>query len=540
MNISQMIRSVMGELHLSDAKSLELKAGQVVRGVVLQMLSEQDALVNIGGVPVRARLEASLSQGQATLLQVQPETASGQVILKPLASSGVQIAERSLPELLKGFDLTDTSLNRKAVQELHQGQVPLSKEAIKAYTEVLARIPADAEEGQWREAAILALKRGLPVTTESVGALHRLLFGRPLNQGLQDMRGMLLQAMSAEGGEAGLSPASHGLLERLRQALEALPGLPRPLAAAAGAGTAADGAVLSGRSGEAAAASAPAPGAAAGPEVPLAGGAARQPLGEAGREAASQALPPQAPAAEPEHAPWVARLLKALGVEHEQQLVRPLGAGGLESPPAYSGGSSGGENTSAADTLKGMLLSLSAAEDVPSAIREGARQLVLQITGQQLLLTADQSSMFTHMTLVLPLLNQEGGQTAAIHVQSRKGSRGELDAANCHLVFDLNMKTLGSTLVDVQVTDKIVGLRVHNDFPVLGELLEEHREQIKAGLEEIGYQLLSLKALPYPELSLKGVQNPDQGSTPGDVPASPLGAAGRYYTKPYKGMDVRI
>jgi hypothetical protein len=599
MNISQLMRSVMGDLQVSDTKSLELKVGQVVRGIVLKMLSDQDALVNIGGVQVRAHLEAPLQQGQATLLQVQPESVTGQVVLKPLEASGVQIAERSLPELLKGFDLKDTASNRRALHELHQAQVPLTKENVKAYAGITARIPEGVDEGQWREAAMLAVKRGLPVSQESVGSLHRALFGKPVDQSLQNMGELLARAMSAEGGEEVLSPATRALMGQVRQAVEALAAMPKQLAAeappqqaqaagqgqqAAAGGDSGASAARGGAAGEAAArqaqagtaaqqtsgSAAAAGGKAADAGVGAAGGQAQPQRGEAagaaggtgaaGARSAEGAAPQAqggagaAPADAQEPAPWVGRLLKALGVQHEQQLApRPQDRGGSDLPPhARAAGDNAppapnpaapqgadAEPAKTVDTLKSLLLQLSTADDAPPAVRESAQQLVQQVTGQQLLLTPDRASMFTHMTLMLPLINQNGSQTAAIHIQSRRGSKGELDSTNCHLVFDLNMKTLGNTLVDVQVIDRIVALRVHNDFPEIGELLEEHREDIKAGLEKIGYQFLSLKVMPYPEPVALSAGNAD-GAAGADAASAASRAANLYHSKPYKGVDFRV
>lgn len=613
MNISQLIRSVIGDLQVSDAKSLELKVGQVVRGMVLQMLSEQDALVNIGGVQVRARLETPLAQGQATLLQVQPESVSGQVVLKPLDSSGVQIAERSLPDLLKGFELKDNPSNRRAIGDLHQAQVPLTKETAKAYTGAVSMAPEGADEGQWREAAMLAVKRGLPVTQESVTSLHRTLFGKPLDQALEAFDRLLGQALSAQSGAGeGQHPgaATRALMGQIRETIGNLAGMARQLAggeaaqpearagaalpgnapaegearvglpgaSAAGSGGAAAAADPEGAAGRKAAlpgagtAGAGNDGAAAGGEAAAAG--KRAGAGAAAGSGKDVAAPPSgqrgdgagaaassAAQGQEEPAQWIGRLLKALGVEHEQQLAPrherassggpsdlPLharAAGGDAQPPASSTpqaqAAAEQPQTQTADTLKGMLLSLSAADDAPAAIREGAQQLVQQVTGQQLLLTPDRAAMFSHMTLMLPLVNSQGSQTAAVHIQSRKGARGELDSSNCHLIFDLNMKTLGNTLIDVQVTDRIVGLRVHNDFPEVAELLEEHRDDIREGLEKVGYQFLSLKVLPYPEPAAAAASSGSSSDSPGSRDGGAAArAASLYNTKPYKGVDLRV
>ena len=124
MNISGLIRSLVGDLTASESKVLELKVGQIVKGVVLQLLSDQEALINIGGVQVRAKLETPLKQGDVTMLQVQPESSGGQILLKPLTASDVQIADDSLSELLKAFTIKDTAGNRQMVQQMQQEGVP--------------------------------------------------------------------------------------------------------------------------------------------------------------------------------------------------------------------------------------------------------------------------------------------------------------------------------------------------------------------------------------------------------------------------------
>lgn len=621
MNIGQMLRSIVGDLQVADAKALELKVGQVVRGVILQMMSDQDAMVNINGVQVRAKLEIPMAQGQTTLLQVQPESVSGQVVLKPLDSSGVQIAEKSLPELLSQFEIKDTPSNRRALQELHHSETPLTKDTAKAYTDVLSERPEGVEEGQWKEAALLAVKRGLPVTQESVGSLRQTMFGRPMDQALQALGNQVSELLNREGTALSLSPSSRNLLGQIRQVLDTLPQMPvledeqggeTSASALTGAGSARakpEGAGRTAAEGSRTGASAgtiaeqdgqpqaprtaegawrpggrpggdePAPaaprGAVAGGAdaagagaraLPPAGGDAAVPPASRGSSAANGAAaakpsPPQAPdaggaAAGDAHAPeeptpWVGRLLKALGVEHEQQLARALDRDGLlpsrntaadgsaMSAPNAAPQPADAEAAKTADTLKGLLLQLSAADDAPSALKEGAQQLVQHITGQQLLLTQDRTSMFSHMTLMLPLMNSSGDQTAAVHIQSRRGAKGELDASNCRLLFDLNMQSLGNTLVDVQVTDRIVGLRVHNDFPVIGELLEAHRDEIKAGLESVGYQFLSMKVLPYPDLNAAAATLSRQGESTSSA-LTATRAANLYHTKPYKGVDVRV
>jgi hypothetical protein len=179
------------------------------------------------------------------------------------------------------------------------------------------------------------------------------------------------------------------------------------------------------------------------------------------------------------------------------------------------------------------LLQLHALADTPPAVKDSAQQLLQQITGQQLLLSPDRTSMFSHITMMIPMYNDSRQQTAAVHIQSRKGSRGEIDATNCRLVFDLQMKSIGDTLVDVQVYNKIVSLHVHNDHDFVANLLDGSRDEIAASLHNVGYQFLSLKCTPFPEQT-------------GELSAAASGDIGRnadttrYVSKPYKGVDIRV
>ncbi|GAF09665.1 hypothetical protein JCM16418_3819 [Paenibacillus pini JCM 16418] len=180
------------------------------------------------------------------------------------------------------------------------------------------------------------------------------------------------------------------------------------------------------------------------------------------------------------------------------------------------------------DTLKGVLLQLVRRDDVPPVLREAAQQLIQSLTGQQLLLNTDRTAPFAQVTMFIPLNGPDGQETASVQIQSRRGKKGELDASNCHLWFDLQMKHLGQTLIDVQVVDQIVSLKVHNDNDWAAPLLEERRDEISSAMESLGYHLLTLKAGPLPVLAAK---NADGITSPN---------ASDFVPQTYKGVDMRI
>ncbi|MEC0240551.1 hypothetical protein P4H66_11870 [Paenibacillus dokdonensis] len=186
-------------------------------------------------------------------------------------------------------------------------------------------------------------------------------------------------------------------------------------------------------------------------------------------------------------------------------------------------------HTSPQDTLKGILLQLVNHDEAPQALKDAAQQLISHLTGQQLLLNTDRTTPFAQVTLFLPLNGPDGQETASVQIQSRRGPKGELDAANCRLWFDLQMKHLGQTLVDVQVVDRIVSLKVHNDHDWAGELLMNHREEISGAMESLGYQLLTLKAEPIPDKAADSKQGPAGAASVND-----------YVPRSYKGVDFKV
>lgn len=655
MNIQQVMRGFIGDFQTGEAKMLELKAGQVVKGTVVQLLDGQEAIVTINGMQVRAKLETPLAQGQSTMLQVQPESPDGQMVLKPLQSSSIPIETGSLADLIKGYGMKDSLGNRQLIQQMHQEGVLLSKENVQGFLRTLAGAPANIISTEWIQSAILADKRGLPLTTATVSALHQVVFGTPMHQALNQLNEQL--TMDLKSGTS-ISPTLKASLAQLQdtikqiqtissnysnqlisdqaeQTREANPIEPSkanqstdkqtvkqanvnfnanssiapPLNNSVVSSVSLENAILPkevvkldtkaivqgsvqsdtgliNKGG----------GLSDTPETSvniLQNSAASKILMNTANNLQANAavntqsidtvLPQGTPVSNTQGTPTVLptndstllqsqdtalaaksglialpvttgenqtdminRMLKAVGFEHENQVVKLLGNLQLNSEKTYSnllfGSPQMGENmentlfkrdaNSVTDTLKSLLLQLSSANELPAALKENMQQLLQQVTGQQLFAIPDRTSMFSHITLFLPLTNANGEQTASVHVQSRRGKKGELDANNCRLLFDLHMKVLGETVVDVQVVNRIVALQVHNDHPFISEILEFNRKEIAAAVEKVGYQFLSMKSKPF------SIKEDAEGLLPKHEINNT--AARNYSSKPYKGVDVRI
>lgn len=611
-----------------DANLVELKVGQVVRGVLLKMLSEQEGMVSIAGVQVRARLETPLKPGEATLLQVQPESAGSLVVLKPLTGSETPIAERSMADLLHWLGMKNTETNRQLLQIMHQAGMPIDKETVRVMQRIAELRPEGTDAGRWLAAASVANGKQLPLTRGTVLALHAVLFGKSPGEALHALRETLSAWLRSSAGNpaAGTETARTAerllaLLDRLARATEDRLGQPPGQAArmnpdtgqarVAQAGTVPGGQGLSGtaatvqtgtpsdgreravrpdeavpqsgrEAGSAAARTAdgdrPAAMARAGgqgqaqnrvltqtmrPAEPVisqegSSGIARSAEGRetraaetSARSAAAQgaegamaatrhaaddrvqafrtnafaesAARGQAPGPRPE--PWLVTLFRDLGFEHEQRLYDRL----LQP----------GEGTEALrETVKSLIMTLQADSQLPPAVREALQQTLQAITGQQLLLAADRQAPFSVVTMTVPLFKtEEGGeQSATVQIHARRPKGGALDAANCRLLFDLNLAELGALLMDVQVVDRTVSVKVHSDHPACGPLLAGGKREAEEALADIGYRLASLYHLPYPDRDGSQQKN---GAGDG-VFSAPGGLVPAFDPKPYKGVDVRI
>ncbi|MCM3625968.1 hypothetical protein M3194_01140 [Paenibacillus glycanilyticus] len=631
MNIGQMVRGLLGESSGSgDTRKLELKPGQVVRGVVLQLLENNEATVQINGVQVRAFLELPLEPGKFAMLQVQPQSAGGLLVLKQVEN---QVGlEDALKDWLKQSGLPDLEWANNILKDLRKDGVTMNRETFAALKAAMEAMPPDADAEQWMEAAAAGLKRGLPMSGGTVGALQQVMFGRPAHELLDSLQQQLAAiADVASGDDAGAAAPRAGgssmplALPQLAARLAALlaegaglqsaaaaaePAAPQQAPVAAGAGAAAQRAEGTGAGGQAAPAAAATPASAA--------------------EPADAGLPPQgarpgAAAGGTASNNWLGQLMKWMGVDYENQLSKqlpapsppqgasqaqeqgaPMSSGNTEAsdaelpvasrsqnavetvrqqplegrmeprpnqiaqPPAQQpeqqvdqaaphdkdqrlalgdrqrdlpsqvllqhfspdGLKANAEDVkpAAQESLKSTLLAIAASSDAPPALREAAQQLVQHITGQQLLLTPERNgAVFSHLTMFVPLNGPDGNQTASVHIQTRRGRQGQLDAANCRLLFDLSMKTLGPTLVDVNVMDKIVSLTLWNDHPAISALVESSRTEINASLNQAGYQLLSLRTTPTRNDSLEG-----EGAKP-ILPPDPS----QFASTRYKGVDLR-
>jgi hypothetical protein len=687
MLIGDMMRGMMRGLvqndKLAGSKSIELLPGQVVKATVLQTFSNQEALLNIDGVKIRATLETPLKAGQVATLQVQNDSTATQIILKPLQVQA-EVAEEAVKSLLQNIAAKDTPANRMLAQQLLTSPVPVTKEAIQQIRQVMEARPANIAQDEWNQAIVVAHNKGLPMSEDSIRALHQVLFGTPLHESIEQLSRQLTD-LSSRGTN---TPQAQQKIEQLMQILQQLKALSAQITGKDSVTTDATvtnrqvanptatnvaqmssnprevtekGSTPTGpqQANQAISNQMPAAGttssrispaevniqpntmqtslnpnqsnvnsngtmnanvarnANSNPTVSARGQEliSNTPVNTNSTTGVSNTMPindlipskaqnpvngqvsntsstnivtnqttQQAPTLRtgeitgPIANNWaplttnnyvsagtysiqtnngtgerqiVQQMLQQMGVHTESGLAQAARQTDAEvavrqaqqtaqmltnqiaEQISSTTTAKASTTTNPLDSLKGTLMQLMSMTELPAAVKSTLESLTQHITGQQLLLTPDKYGSFSYVTMTIPLFDQQQeGQTAEVFIQSRKNKKGRLDPQNCRLLFDLNMQSMGQTMVDVQVVDRIVNVYIMNDHPEVQAYIEDSRDEIASSMESIGYQFLSLKVSDYPER----IQALD-GALESEVQAVKLPQPSG---QNYRGVDYRV
>lgn len=631
---SQLIQSLVQRAPASTPKPVELTPGQVFKGTVIKQYPDNMALVQIGGMQVQAKLETKLEQGQKAWLQVQPS--SDVVTLKVLdtqpAGGG---KEASLEGLIKSLGLPETKESRAIVTALMNANLPVSKETVQAFTAVAARLgTSDATV----EAFMMAVKRNLPLTPDTVSGLKAFLSEKPVSVGIQNFllqaAKFLEDATAASAANGGNTPKTEGhttladtglrqVVAMLKEKVGALPlalsnqaeiepqnTIPASSTTAQGrtqtdaqiAQSSVKASIATGgsevlvqstdrKSGEAGGfqlareqgnhpkeAATPPPvrlAQAQGESQPrqnlvppkasgqamAAGGAAssvenpqldltQQPKGtgsgsvqpaalQTTEESSLVAVNPRTPGEEASairgHADTpvqqltgkntetaagknpIQELFRQMGMTHERELMGQT----------LSGAVSDGALHKQLESVKSLLMQITQSPNhtVPSGLRDAADQLLQQVTGQQLMMLQPTNQALSQIVLQIPIRSAQGEDTAYVQIESKKKDGGQLDADNCRLFFHLELKEMGTTMIDVGIVNRIINLQIFNNAPWVDKLVQGMKEGFAQQLQEVGFQLSAVRVQDIPK------QKNNTSMT--------TGAKGAILSD-YKGVDLRI
>ncbi|MFF0825789.1 hypothetical protein ACFYU8_06820 [Brevibacillus sp. NPDC003359] len=213
----------------------------------------------------------------------------------------------------------------------------------------------------------------------------------------------------------------------------------------------------------------------------------------------------------------IAELFRHLGVTHERELMGQ----------AFSQGAIDSHSLKQMDTVKSLLLQISQApaQALPTALREAADQLLQQVTGQQLMMVQPSNHALSQIVMQIPIRQAEGDETAFVQIESKKQGSGQLDPENCRLFFHLELQSMGPTMIDVSIVNRIVNLQIFNDTPWVEALIQGSKDRFADQLQDVGYHLSAMRIQPVPA---------ERGKSTG-----PIQAKGPILAD-YKGVDLRV
>ncbi|WP_339063368.1 hypothetical protein [Tepidibacillus marianensis] len=148
MEINSILHTFFQTRNLEQAKTLQLKTGQLVQGKALDLFNNQFAMVSINGMKVIAKTEVPLEKGQKAWFMVM--SAENELPKLKLLNTYNQSTSKELPilELIKSLQFNDTPEIREIVSFFIEKQWPLNRESIR-------RIELYMEQNQERIASVL-------------------------------------------------------------------------------------------------------------------------------------------------------------------------------------------------------------------------------------------------------------------------------------------------------------------------------------------------------------------------------------------------
>lgn len=490
MNMEALFKSVIAGA-FKKGTGIVLQVGQMVKGVLIEMLSEREAMFLIQGQPVRATLEAVIPANEEIWFQVMPSKSSSRILLKPFSELQAMDTD-PIASILKYLRLPSNEINRSSAAALMRNGLPVTSESIAQIQKVVRLLPdVDVSRGIAVQAGVELIRRNIPLLPATVQSLAAALDSpHTWSDSWQQLKDAVTKWIGSDRQlglyesqpsvtsvtKAGVSPAS-SIASQLLDIMTRMESV-------------ADKAV---RSGNVSQAQQGAPMVAPSAGDGTLGG---QPIGR-------PILPPDA-----NLKIW----LKALGFI--QGDYGPHSA----SPTT---------NPSTTDSLKQVLSSLMNAPDVPASVKEAALPLSFQINGHQLLSLPNADMNQPPLSVFQFPFSTGRGESGTVYVQSRTKKGKGLTLDQCSLFFYLTMPYLGETWVEVDIQHKTIDIRVRCERSEMKEVANDQRSGLEDSLNAMGYGIRSweIVALPHTEGMM----------TPSSVFASSKD------TQPYyKGVDYRV
>lgn len=138
-------------------------------------------------------------------------------------------------------------------------------------------------------------------------------------------------------------------------------------------------------------------------------------------------------------------------------------------------------------SLKQLLLRVY--QDQSAQVRE-TESLLNHLTGQQLTQINEDTNFLHILTRVPGLFGLE--EDIKLEFYSQKDQEERIDPDHCRIAFYLELKQLGTTMIDMAVQDRVVHLTVYNEADI-SESLDLYKNLLKKGLAKLNYHLSTIE-----------------------------------------------
>ncbi|MUV39980.1 hypothetical protein JNUCC1_03864 [Lentibacillus sp. JNUCC-1] len=113
-----------------------------------------------------------------------------------------------------------------------------------------------------------------------------------------------------------------------------------------------------------------------------------------------------------------------------------------------------------------------------------------------------------------------------LEFNGRKRKNGTIDPSDCSILFHLNLAHLNETVIDMHIQKRTVALTIWNEQSVHPDLAESFKPALKAGLESLDYHLTHIN---FKQITDRSDRRPETGSSAQTFPETT-----------YEGVDLRI
>ncbi|MGG5252966.1 hypothetical protein ACQYAD_05665 [Neobacillus sp. SM06] len=185
---------------------------------------------------------------------------------------------------------------------------------------------------------------------------------------------------------------------------------------------------------------------------------------------------------QPSQPDW--RNSEAVG-RHLKQLMNTIGLN-YESELIQKGNDIGKEADQS--SLKPLLLKYLNENPTPEQ-KQAAEQLLSRITALQLL--SSDNGVLQQFVAQIPLSFPQFTTEATIQWNGRKQADGKIDPNYCRILFYLELETIGDTIIDVQIQNRIMTLEIMNERTDLKEISSSLIHSLKDQLRRLDYHLSS-------------------------------------------------